>query len=74
MKKVRILLILAAFAWSIPGCTNRNNNNERIDNPDMRDTVNTDTVVTPPLDTANQMPDTSLNGNTSKAHTKSEDN
>ena len=56
MKKASLVIIIAAFAWSIQACTNRTNNNN---NDDLGDTLNHDTMVTPPpLDTSNQTLDT----------------
>lgn len=59
MKRFIILFILAAFAWSIPACTNRNRQN--MDNNNFSDDSLNDTMVSPPVDTTNnQTIDTSI--------------
>ncbi len=54
--KTAIILILAAFTWSIQACTNRTNN---ANNDHLSDSLDHDTMVTPaPIDTSNHKLDT----------------
>ncbi len=57
MKKATLVIIIAAFAWSIQACNNRTDDNRNNDN--LGDSLNHDTMATPPpLDTSNQTLDT----------------
>lgn len=60
MKKISVIIVLATCAWSLSACTNRNKSGH--DNNNFRDTLDQDTISSPPIDTTNQSLDTTTMG------------
>lgn len=69
MKRISIVILITAFAWSIQACTNRNNDNNRMNNNNLGDSLNHDTMaVPPPLDTSQSAIDSMKDRNSAETN------